>query len=77
MSELRTNQLKQLNYLDKAITNLTKALKIGEKQEELGYNNGRIAVRAKELLDIYNDQFSVSDQDATEDPYDENDRGVF
>lgn len=61
MSELRTNQLKQLNYLDKAIKNLNQALRIGEKQEELGYNNGRIAVRAKELLDIYNEQFSIRD----------------
>lgn len=66
MSTLRTNQLKQLNYLDKALTNLNKALKIGEKQEELGYNNGRIAVRAGELLDIYNEQFSIQDDNGAD-----------
>lgn len=76
MSELRTNQLKQLNYLDKAIKNLTNALKIGEKQEELGYNNGRMAVRAKELLDIYNEQFTVGNTDNDDYEKDIN-KGVF
>jgi hypothetical protein len=68
MSELRTNQLKQLNYLDKAINNLNKALKIGEKQEELGYSNGRIASKVRELLNIYNDQFDVQDHEEYDGP---------
>lgn len=78
MSDFRTNQLKQLNYLDKAISNLQKALKVGEKIEELGYNNGKIAVRAKELLDMYNDQLAVEDN--TKDDYfdvKKLDKGVF
>jgi hypothetical protein len=59
MATLRQNQLKQLNALDRAITNIRKALQIGEKQEQLGLNNGSLGIKAIELIEIYQEQFDV------------------
>jgi hypothetical protein len=63
MSTLRQNQLKQLNALDRAISNISKAITIGEKQEELGFNNGALAVKLVDLLDIYQKQLAIGQED--------------
>jgi hypothetical protein len=61
--KLRQEQLKQLNALDRALTNINKALKLGEKNEQLGYNNGALANKYSELLEIYQQQFDVDLED--------------
>ncbi len=63
MATLRQNQLKQLNALDRAISNISKAITIGEKQEDLGFNNGSLAVKLVELLDIYRKQLSIGQEE--------------
>jgi hypothetical protein len=68
MATLRQQQLKQLNALDRAINNIEKAIKVGEKEETLGYNNGKLAVRLADLIEIYKNQISSNNQD--EDIYD-------
>ena len=62
MATLRQRQLKQLNALDRAITNIVKAIKIGEKEEQLGYNNGALARIYEELLEVYEEQVKVEER---------------
>lgn len=68
MSTLRQEQLKQLNALDRAITNIGKAMKLGEKTEQLGYNNGALANKYKELLEIYQEQFTIGNDEEYDGP---------
>jgi len=66
MTTLRQDKLKQLNALDRAITNIIRAVKIGEKTEQLGYNNGALSNKYMELIEIYNEQLDIANRDEAE-----------
>lgn len=68
MNKLEKARLKQLNHIMRAIENLEKAFQVGEKNEQLGYNNGALATLSFEASNIYTKQVDVEFEDTYDGP---------